>query len=96
MAYIRRRKFITLLGGAAALPLEAPAQRGERMRRIGVLLGSTAPDRPDVAAFLKALLQLCWKVAIATLTTATAAMARRVRGRRCFEHLPERANTPGL
>src|SRR6476659_7404646 len=30
------------------------------MRRIGVLLGSTAPDRPDVAGFLQALQQLGW------------------------------------
>ena len=63
---MKRREFITLLGGAAvAWPLAARAQQGERMRRIGVLIGGAVDaDDPDakanIAAFLQVLQQLGW------------------------------------
>ena len=59
---MRRRQFITLLGGAAAWPFAARAQQGERMRRIGVLQGGGDNPRsqPNTAAFLQALQQSGW------------------------------------
>ena len=61
---MRRREFITLLGGAAAAwPLAARAQQGDRMRRIGVLISLAADDRQGkarVAAFVQGLQELGW------------------------------------
>ena len=57
---LHRREFITLLGGVAGWPLAASAQQTERVRRVGVLFGATATDRPEVAAFAQALQQLGW------------------------------------
>jgi putative ABC transport system substrate-binding protein len=61
---MRRREFITVLGGAAAAwPLYARAQQGDRMRRIGVLMSLTADDpegQVRLTAFLQGLQQLGW------------------------------------
>ena len=62
---MKRREFITLLGGAAAWPLAARAQQRERMRRIGLLLNLGSDDQEGQtrnAAFLQALQELGWTV----------------------------------
>ena len=60
---LKRRKFITLLGGTAALPLVAGAQQRERMRRIGVLMPLAADDpigQARIAALREGLEKLGW------------------------------------
>jgi putative ABC transport system substrate-binding protein len=60
---IGRREFITLLGGAAAWPVAARAQQGERMRRVGVLL-PFSEDEPEpklwLSAFIRGLTEFGW------------------------------------
>src|SRR4029079_16330589 len=66
MGWMRRREFITLVGGAAAAwPLTARARKPKRMRRIGVLMSQTTDDpiaHARNAAFLQGLQELGWTV----------------------------------
>ena len=66
MLDVRRREFITLLGGAVvAWPLVARAQQPERMRRIGALINFAVDDvegQQRLAAFLQGLHEAGWEV----------------------------------
>jgi putative ABC transport system substrate-binding protein len=61
---MRRRDFITWLGGTAVWPVAARGQQPERVRRLGMLMGSaianTSESQAFVAAFLQELAQLGW------------------------------------
>src|SRR6516164_4116331 len=60
---MRRREFITLVGGAAAWPFAARAQQADRIRRIGVLMAyaSTDPEgQALLAGFTRHLAELGW------------------------------------
>ena len=61
---LKRRDFITLLGGAAVLwPLAAAAQQGDGWRRLGILMSSAESDQhyqANVAVFREGLQKLGW------------------------------------
>ena len=62
---MKRREFITLLGGAAAWPLAAGAQQPDRVRRIGVLMSMVESDPRGlefITAFAQGLAELGWTV----------------------------------
>jgi putative ABC transport system substrate-binding protein len=62
---MRRREFITLIGGAATWPLAVRAQQGERVRRIGVLNPAAADDavfQARIGAFQQELALLGWSI----------------------------------
>src|SRR5262249_26553425 len=62
---VKRREFLTLLGGTAAWPVAARAQQSERVRRIGVLM-NVAEDDPEaparIGAFSQGLAELGWAI----------------------------------
>jgi putative ABC transport system substrate-binding protein len=84
---MRRREFITLVGGAAAAwPFAARAQQPERMRRVGALMSQGADDahaQVRYAAFLQGLQQFGWEVGrnlrIDTRWTGAIGSAERMR-----------------
>ena len=62
---MKRREFITVIGGAAVWPVSARAQQPERVRRIGVLLPGAADDvefQTRVEAFQQGLQQAGWTI----------------------------------
>ena len=65
-AVMRRREFIKVISGAAAWPITAHAQQGDRTRRIGVMMGYAETDpaaQAQVAALRQGLQKLGWEEA---------------------------------
>jgi hypothetical protein len=80
---VKRRAFISFVGGAAAWPLATGAQQGERMRRIGVLMPLLADDpvgQARFAALREGLEKLGWtegrNIRIDTRWTTTGDFSR--------------------
>jgi putative tryptophan/tyrosine transport system substrate-binding protein len=59
---MNRREVIAGLGSAAAWPVVARAQQGERLRRIGVLTGEAPEEKAGLSAFAQRLADLGWTV----------------------------------
>ena len=91
---MRRREFIAGLGSAAAWPLMARAQQGERVRRIGIILPAVADDmrfQAYVGAFLQALALLGWTIGRNARIDTHWATANAAEIRRHAEELAELA-----
>jgi hypothetical protein len=74
---MKRRDFITLIGGAAVTwPLAARAQQPERMRRVGVLMHSAA-DEPEAQAFIAAFREGLQKLGCCALARRGSSPVRR-------------------
>jgi putative ABC transport system substrate-binding protein len=93
---VKRRDFITLVGGAAACPLAARAQQSDRLRRMGVLMGYAESDSETqawVAAFREELEKLGWmerrNIRIDTRWAASDAEATRRLAKELVELQPD-------